>query len=179
MWDPVKCSSVLRLVALPRGSVMTATDVTVGEMSGLRLCVLEGKGSAHLLLERAGSHLQLEIKGSVSLTEPFQLFLDVMVSAGRLKAQRQALETLDRLRGVAAPSNGSSETASKRLDLVLRALDGSLGGLSQREIAVGLFGRGRVDSDWGRGSDHLKSRVRRLVRRGRWLMEGGYLSFLR
>lgn len=159
---------------------MTGTaSVSVSEMPGLRLCVIDRTGAAHLLFERAGRRLQLEITGSVSFIEPVQLFLDVMAAPESLKARRQALEAFDRFRQGAAFNSGRDDTASRRLGLILQALDGSLGGLSQRKIAIALFGRGRVDSDWGRGSDHLKSQVRRLIRRGRWLMEGGYLTLLR
>ncbi|MGE3871343.1 MAG: DUF2285 domain-containing protein [Parvibaculaceae bacterium] len=66
-----------------------------------------------------------------------------------------------------------------RLGQILRALDGWQAGLSQRQIGIELFGAARVREEWGEGSDHLKSQVRRLVRRGRWLMEGGYRTLLR
>lgn len=132
-----------------------------------------------MLFEQAGRRLQLEITGFVSMTEPVQLFVDLMASPGRLKAQRLALETFDRFRQSAEVASEDNDTVSRRLDLILRALDGSSMGLSQREIAIVLFGRNRIESDWGRGSDYLKSHVRRLIRRGRWLMEGGYLSLLR
>lgn len=133
----------------------------------------------HLLFEQTGRRLQLEITGFVSVTEPVQLFVDAMTSPGRLKAQRQALETFDRFRQNAEVASEGNDSVGRRLDLILSALDGSSMGLSQREIAVALYGRNRVESDWGRGSDHLKSHVRRLILRGRWLMEGGYLSLLR
>ena len=54
----------------------------------------------------------------------------------------------------------------------LQALDATLAGASLRDVAEGLFG---VDAAAGWYSDGgLRSKVRRLVRRGEALMCGGY-----
>lgn len=55
----------------------------------------------------------------------------------------------------------------------LQALDASLAGASLREIAEGLFGADAVVNGWY-ADGGLRSRVRRLVRRGLTLMRGGY-----
>lgn len=57
--------------------------------------------------------------------------------------------------------------------LTLQALDANQAGASLREIAEGLFGSAEVASDWHADSA-LRARVRRLVQRGRSLMDGGY-----
>lgn len=54
----------------------------------------------------------------------------------------------------------------------LQALDATLAGASLREIAEGLFGE-EVAADWY-SDGGLRSKVRRLVRRGDALMRGGY-----
>ena len=55
----------------------------------------------------------------------------------------------------------------------LQALDATLAGASLREVAEGLFGADAVVADWF-SDGSLRSRVRRLVRRGQMLMDGGY-----
>lgn len=55
----------------------------------------------------------------------------------------------------------------------LQALDATLAGASSRDVAAGLFGDSAVAQDWYADSG-LRSRVRRLVRRGKALMRGGY-----
>lgn len=55
----------------------------------------------------------------------------------------------------------------------LQALDATLAGASLREIAEGLFGTDAVVKGWY-ADGGLRSRVRRLVRRGVGLMRGGY-----
>lgn len=55
----------------------------------------------------------------------------------------------------------------------LQALDANLAGASLREVAEGLFGTDAVVKGWY-ADGGLRSRVRRLVRRGQSLMRGGY-----
>lgn len=59
----------------------------------------------------------------------------------------------------------------------LQALDGTLAGASQREVAEVLFGRSTVAERWSEDSD-LRAQVRRLIRRGQTLMRGGYRRLL-
>ena len=54
----------------------------------------------------------------------------------------------------------------------LQALDATLAGASLREVGEGLFGADAVAGWYSDGG--LRSRVRRLVRRGNALMRGGY-----
>ncbi|WP_321854395.1 DUF2285 domain-containing protein [Paraburkholderia tropica] len=68
----------------------------------------------------------------------------------------------------------SRPTPSALLELhTLQALDATLAGASLREIAIGLFGDEAVAADWY-ANGGLRSRVRRLTRRGQSLMRGGY-----
>jgi hypothetical protein len=60
----------------------------------------------------------------------------------------------------------------------LQTLDGVLAGASHRELAAVFFGADAVARHWYDGSD-LRAQVRRLVRRGRGLMMGGYHRLLR
>lgn len=55
----------------------------------------------------------------------------------------------------------------------LQALDAALAGASLREVAEGLFGADAVAKGWY-ADGGLRSKVRRLVQRGKALMRGGY-----
>jgi hypothetical protein len=59
----------------------------------------------------------------------------------------------------------------------LQALDGTLAGASQREVAQALFVPSAVAARWSEDSD-LRAHVRRLIRRGQTLMRGGYRRLL-
>lgn len=64
-----------------------------------------------------------------------------------------------------------------RLIAALRALDGRLDDASYRQIAVALFGEGRVP-DQGWKTHDLRDRTVRLARLGFELMRGGYRRLL-
>ena len=59
----------------------------------------------------------------------------------------------------------------------LQTLDGVLAGASHRDLGEVFFGAAAVTRHWYDGSD-LRAHVRRLVRRGRVLMLGGYRRLL-
>ena len=63
--------------------------------------------------------------------------------------------------------------------IVLQALDGALAGATQREIAIAIFGAARTECAWRDAGGHLRDTIRRAIRRGRFLMNGGYLGLLR
>lgn len=60
---------------------------------------------------------------------------------------------------------------------MLQALDGSLAGAAQRDIAVALFGADAVKRRWHSDSE-LRAQVRHLIRKGRVLMQGQYRRLL-
>ena len=59
----------------------------------------------------------------------------------------------------------------------LQALDGTLAGASQRGVAEVLFGITAVTERWYDDGD-LRAQVRRLIRRGQTLTDGGYRHLL-
>ncbi|MER9670625.1 DUF2285 domain-containing protein [Mesorhizobium sp. M0203] len=137
------------------------------------------EGLQHVLVEDRGRSLQLAVSG-VSILEPVRLTSCVLWSPEELKQRLNALECLNSLcwTGRLQPGFFPSEPRCSRLRRVLRALDGSIAGASHREIGLALFGRARVEQDWAHPGDHLRDSVRRAVRRGRSLMNGGYKRFL-
>ena len=97
------------------------------------------------------------------------------VPCTRYRAFAAALDKLDRLTVQAdPPTTRPRPVATALLELhTLQALDATLAGASLREVAEGLFGTDAVAADWF-SDGSLRSRVRRLVRRGQMLMDGGY-----
>lgn len=172
---------MLRLIALPAGTITGVRPCTIAAIGAFRHHVIGADGVTHVLLEQDRKVLQLRISGKCDFEEPVQLFLEIPIASGRIKGFLQACQAFNGL------SSGSNIPAgfdrpscdTRRLMFTLKALDGWMAGESLREIAVSLFGRERTESDWGSDSDYLKSQVRRLVSRGRWLMAGGYRSLLR
>ena len=93
----------------------------------------------------------------------------------RYRAFAAVLDKLDRLTAQAdPPTTRPRPVATALLELhTLQALDATLAGASLREVGEGLFGTDAVAADWF-SDGSLRSRVRRLVRRGQMLMDGGY-----
>lgn len=84
------------------------------------------------------------------------------------------LDKLQAARGAETAVTKPRPSASSMLELhTLQALDGTLAGASLRTVADVLFGAEAVAAGWNADGD-LRARVRRLVRRGRNLMRGGY-----
>lgn len=102
------------------------------------------------------------------------------VYAARPTACRNLAREADKLITGPVPTARSCArpTATEQLELhTLQALDGTLAGASLRTIAGVLYGAGTVAREWHADSP-LRARVRRLVRRGRGLMRGGYRTLL-
>ncbi|WP_265519616.1 DUF2285 domain-containing protein [Nitratireductor luteus] len=59
---------------------------------------------------------------------------------------------------------------------MLRAWDGIEAGASRRDIATVLFGQRAATEDWDAG---YRTRVQRLIRSARRIVEGGYLKLLK
>ncbi|MBH1411238.1 DUF7011 domain-containing protein [Pseudomonas fluorescens] len=108
----------------------------------------------------------------------------VRACAAPCASYRTSTAELDKLATVdaaAVPTAAarSRPTPAALLELhTLQALDATLAGASLRETAEGLFGAEAVAAGWYTDGG-LRSRVRRLVRRGQSLMRGGYRRLAR
>ncbi|MHB0764029.1 DNA -binding domain-containing protein [Stutzerimonas sp. NM35] len=109
----------------------------------------------------------------------------VAMRPGRLPGARARVMT-EALNELAAGSHTtplaqtfSRPSATALLELhTLQALDASLAGASLREVALCLFGSAAVTQGWHADAS-LRSKVRRLVRRGRRLMLDDYRRLAR
>lgn len=89
-----------------------------------------------------------------------------------ITAELDMLATVNAVVPMAAARSRPTPAALLELH-TLQALDAALAGASLRETAAGLFGADAVAAGWY-ADGGLRSRVRRLVRRGQSLMRGGY-----
>lgn len=177
-WDPGSCASVLKSVAelvdpdrnLPFDLSAFSCDADI---------LLTPDGLQHILLRQGYQCLQLAVSGT-SVLSPVRLSVDAIVPRQRLKFHLNALQCLSDLSGSGciSASHFPSDPRARRLGVVLQALDGSLAGATHRQIAGAQFGQHRVERDWSDPRGHLRDQVRRAIRRGRYLMEGGYRQFL-
>jgi hypothetical protein len=180
LWHPRVC----RLV-LPVHGVVASTPhrpLTL-DLSGVRcdaLLVLGFAGEQHVLFSDDTRRLQL-IVTAADLRDHPPLLTDAILTAANLEIRFQLLRRLSHLaaHGELPPRLFPQEPGADRLRLLLQVLDGDLDGATQRDIAIALFGVPRVKADWAARNGNLRDRVRRAIRRARWLMDGGYLHLLK
>lgn len=169
MWRPEKTTRVLHLLG--------ATRDVIASLPGCRtMIVSDRERGTHVLVERGDVQLQLFVLPSATRQSPAVILPTDLATARRTAA---LMITFAALASGAAVRRCARNSLSGRLTIVLQALDGNLAGATQREIAIALLGRARVERDWRDARGHLRDVVRRAIRRGRALMNGGYLKLLR
>lgn len=136
-------------------------------------------GSEHVLFAQEGRWLQLALLGG-SARSHHRWMVDALPDAKLGPARLLALRRLADLRthGVLRGALYPPDPCGPRLVKVLQALDGWLAGASHSDIAAALFGEARAKRDWRDPGGNLRDQVRRAIKRGRWLMTGGYRQFL-
>ncbi len=164
-WDPFACAHVLPLVA-----AHSAIPVHTSRLISSRVC--------HVLICDGVRRLQLSVR--ISAPEPENLLTEAIVLPAVGPCRWRTLICFNEYlsSGHLSRRHFRSERTAGRLARVVQALDGALCDASHREIAIVLYGRGRVSNDWNDPGEYLRDGVRRAVRRGRLLMNGGYLEFL-
>jgi hypothetical protein len=180
LWQMKACRDVLPLAAAPMRAG-TAVDT-------LRLPALQCRTAVYdygveerkeVLLAQDGRSLQLTVFGQTPLEEALLLTPALPVAPynkSRLLAVRRLADVVKH--GWLRPSLYRRERQSNRLARVVQALDGWIAKAPQREIAVSLFSRDRVERDWHDPRNHLRDHVRRAVAYGRELMTTKYRRFL-
>ncbi len=178
LWCPEQCPLVLPVTAQDV-SKRLHSPVDLARLPCLIVLHRSDDGRQHVLLRKGDRDLQLCATGA-DISSPVVLHVDAIWPACRVAHSLQALDCLNALHatGQMPPRLFPPEPRGARLRFVIQALDGSLAGASHRQIATALFGSARVRSDWSDPGDHLRDRVRRAIRRGRALMNGGYRDFL-
>jgi hypothetical protein len=170
---------VLPLTAEHARCDAAASVLEIGNLS-CRLAVLKSvDGVQHVLLSNGACRLQLAIDGA-TVFDRVRVFTEAIIVPSLAERRHRALRQLAAAvrTGDLDPRFHVADPRSRRFSLILQATDGAMAMAPQREIAVALFGRQRVEVDWSDPADHVRDRVRRAIRRGRSLIDRGYLDLL-
>lgn len=142
---------------------------------------VDAAGREHAVLSDGYRHIRLDIEsGSLRLGRPVLLshrLKGIASVAPKLLPLRRLIALCQR--GRFAASLFPADRRIGRWLETLRVYDALREGATQREIGAVLFGRERIEQDWGDGADSLRSRVRRLIREARAMAQGGYRTLLR
>jgi len=133
----------------------------------------------HVLFAEHGRRLQLAIEGA-DLFGRVRLLTRAPLDPTTFKRQMALLHQLAELRvhNRLPRRLYPPDPRGRRLAVVLRVLDGWLAKTSQRTIGEAVFNADGGERDWRDCQCPLRERLRLTLQRGRWLMEGGYLTLL-
>lgn len=178
-WSPQVSAHVLPVTAMEQSVSQSEDAFEFAALPCRRTIIDSGDGVQHILLQDDIGRVQLSNDG-VDMRRADDVQVNVFWPKDQVRRRLCAIECLNAITtaGRFPARLFQPDRRGRRLHFVLRALDGSLAGLSHREIAEALFGAERVMTDWPDPRDHLRDQVRRAVRRGRALMNGGYKDFL-
>ena len=142
--------------------------------------VLRGKDPLeHVVLTDGLHRLRLDVRGGTLTSLPVRLRFGFeglrSIDAPLLTLRR--LVAFDRRGAMPLGLYGRDRRVGRWIS-ALRADDAQRSGASQRDVAQLLFGAGRVREDWPGPSDYLRSQVRRLLRFGERMREGGWRNLL-
>lgn len=134
-------------------------------------------GREHLLLKRSSQVVQAHCSG-MSLLSSAPVHVGFLISeTGELKESFRALRNALQ---VFRPYPGM--TCWTRTSLALRnaliAYDCMIAGRSIRETAIAIYGRERTVTEWKSPGRALKDQIRRSRRKGKDLVNGGYVRLL-
>lgn len=180
-WRADDCPGVLPLVTVRDDEYAIPVSLDFGHL----ICRVdrhhhERGDKIDFLFSEADRFLQVSIKGAASLIKDAPLMMSALENPGNVTARAASFRRFNDLmqHGHLRQTLYPREPRAPRLINVLKALDGSLAGLPHRDIALQIFSKERVETDWGRKQHHLKDKVRRAVAYGQALMDGGYRQFL-
>ena len=168
---PIWSEAVDPHVICVRAKVCGADAPLCFDIRGFEHRAAIGRAAEHIAVRCSGTWLRLDVVDGSVLGGP--AMLEAIVALDRLNPQIVAIRQLDALiRNLPPPRENDARLP--RLVLALRALDGLAEGASLRELACGLFG----EQDWPGDGEHVKSRVRRLVKLSQDLLRAGPVGVL-
>ncbi|UDF05620.1 DNA -binding domain-containing protein [Asticcacaulis sp. AND118] len=175
-WRPDWDKSVLLVRTLPAFTTENAFDLHMyGKLA--TVLVME-EGFEVVLLTDGVHHLQLFILEGTVLKGP--VYLRYALSGFKhLETRILSLRRLVGLhqQGRFLPKLYRIDTKAERWVAAARAHDAWRAGLSQRDIAIMLYGETARD-DWVNGSDFMRLRVRRLLSYAKQMIDGSYRGLL-
>jgi hypothetical protein len=190
IWHPAQHGATLSGAATrhaPHSAADTGIDFL--KLPLLSRLFVDVDGLQIIVLRSARSELVMHVGGDSILEGPVDLSLRIDGLDGIRRATRTIPLANDFLQPPAwtasrpghdgAVQSGLVPPHYRRLRHALIALDGSLAGVRQREIAAAMFGRDIAEAAWRDNDLSYKQRTRRAIQYGRQLSAGGYRTLLR
>ncbi len=139
-------------------------------------------GVHHFIFKTSSKRVGLRVDGALATLAPVRLIFSTVGVNGASKAVGEfalLTEVLFPDSGKAAPKFKSQPVTRIEFRDALIALDGKCAGATRREIASVIYGEPAVSAEWSDPSERMKDRVKRSIKRGLRMMNGGYRKLLR
>lgn len=179
-WRAEAYPAVLR-VQVEENSVPEADEpIRINRLKCVCRILVTADGQQHVVLLDRRRAIQLLCEGPLAVRPNVNLVV-MLESMRYMNLKRATLRVFLSIYKDSRPGRTLRRDAPSAINLrdTLMAIDGKRLGMSDREIAIALHGEDRVRAEWRSRSGPLRARVRRLVRNGEKLMDGGYLRLLR
>lgn len=175
IWTPALNPDVIDARMTPAGASGEDAGLLRLATLGCEKFLLRIDGVISQILLRDGlRHIQINCLEAIN--EPESAIIPQIAPARNVDRQLLVMRRLLHLysEGQFADSLFRPDGNGPRYREVLKAYDLWRVGTPLREIAVALYGARIVEADWAAEGGYLIERVRRTIRRGRYLVDGGY-----
>ena len=145
------------------------------------LCI-DAVGLQHFIFKSSHRRVRLRVDGSLATLGSVRLTFATISLRGVSRAVGEfslLTEILYPDPAKAAPKAKSQPVTRIEFRDALIALDGKRAGATRREIARVIYGDAAVAAEWSDPTERMKDRVKRSIKRGERLMDGGYRTLLR
>ena len=177
-WAPEKIPNVLKCSLILHNHNECRERLILADLKLKLTYVQSDDGLHHLLLKDKSSSLQLLFDMDLDLNTFFDFEIHLPAFCNRTKQLRSAIK-LDELLSYRKFEKfmGLSASKSYQYAQILFAHDLLQLGQSQREVARILFGEDAILDNWDGLSDYSRTKMRRIIARGRLLIKAGYSTF--
>ena len=169
-------------VVIANRSAPVEEGIELGRLLPWLRIATDTMGREHAVLSDGLRHLRIDIMAGSLTHARGAVLLHYEIWGSQTAARR--LRTLERFLDLVrtgrfrAPLYPADPAIGRGLAL-LRVHDARASGASHREIGEALFGALAVEAGWEGRTDHVRQRVRRLVKSARAMAQGGYRLLMR
>lgn len=182
IWRADMDPAILPVVIAANHSAPAEEGIELGRLAPWLRIAADTMGLEHAVLSDGHRHLRLDVVAGSLIRARSAVLLHYEIWGSQTATRR--LKTLERFLDLVrtgrfrAPLYPTDPAIARGLAL-LRVHDARMSGASHREIGETLFGPQAVAAGWEGRTDHVRQRVRRMVKSARAMAQGGYRLLMR
>lgn len=179
-WSPKTTPYVLNCSLIEQKKEKCTCQIILADIASELVYVETFDGNTHLIVKDKCCSIQLLFDRKLELNTLFNFEVHIPALCN-FSAQLQIADCLSQFISFKKCHEYHLLPASKAKHNIasLFAFDLSKQNFSQREIAIRIYGEEAILDGWDGASDHIRSKTRRIIKRGEQLVAGGYKAFLK